>query len=905
MTSKFKLIHVYSVDSLADKDIKMICLNCHASLGHKQKRRCRRFWTEEDFICSCSSPKESILFGENTFRIFPFRDPESIFVFVNTDRYPNVKKIDIQCLVDRHFTIVTDQSEHSSEDSEFVGFEDDFGYLCDVPSSEDDLQADSVRTTSSTAILDDVEGVVDDSSSSRLRSSQESQLIFDQEVTFEDIHENLYRDQSKFQAMMISKVIKREISESLYTEISRSLKEELSRTHSRSQPDYAERECELIKGSLLLPSIRTLKAKLHSLITPISKIIEDDVVLPKIRGEDPVTFRLKYRWYTIYKHPLLRLIIEYLPLLSHISPYQRLIETANPSSYQLYKEALVKIREKFRVEDSMINEFPSFDTIEEYVTYCESNDIPPIIICPILIFMDGVATAKLGRSAISLVISLATISAEERQRNRSWQHICLVSEERALPATISVLNTLIADIKDLQSGVRVLLPSGKKIILVGYLFRIIGDSKQIKTNLCCHSAYFPCPWCLETGERLLLPSLSSDVLQRTCESLGRIETAGFVLKPETPNIPLFYHSLYAEKPLLIPDPFRLHAGDVLHILYIGLCSDMIKLLEKVLTKQQGTIFNERMMKLGLRTRLGNGLRDGNDSKLVQHYSSLCIFELDKYPPQRRTHTFSFLYDREVAYEAVESDLDTHINVRMPKISTIDDHRKLSFSHIVLLSAIANQFIHEAQVASTDSDCEKVIENYKIFLDILSPLCAKCDIFSTSAPIRKIKTHLLLHIKEWVRDGGSLYNYSAEAGERMNSSVFRLYRYIRTQSTSHMIGSLSLPFLLPDSDSTEAASIRFQRGKCYFFATEELDDSVIMVSSLCEDRNYVRGSIYTYHSPASIGHGVKQFNLFYIYSFSRLGIVCVSNINRLVHCSFAKDLKYTSIPGHYLIAPLRK
>ncbi|GKT20001.1 hypothetical protein ADUPG1_011618, partial [Aduncisulcus paluster] len=364
----------------------------------------------------------------------------------------------------------------------------------------------------------------------------------------------------------------------------------------------------------------------------------------------------------------------------------------------------------------------------------------------------------------------------------------------------------------------------------------------------------PCPWCMETGTNLLLPHLSSPLPFKLPESVTRTVTSGQILNPNTPNVPLFFHSLYSSDiRLLIPHPFRLHSGDILHILHIGLTNDMNNLLAKILKPDQKDRFNKRMKLLGLRTQVGCGLRDGNDSRHIQHFSSICLFELENYR-STRDHSFDFLYDDRDIYEDSPNIME-RITISSPsiRVAALSDVVNLRFVHVLLMSGIINQFAYEIRDVSTDEECDNIIVHVKRFIKILSPLCVKGGIYSNNLPIKKIKTHLLMHLKEWVRDGGPLINYSAETGERINASIYRLYRYIRTQPTCHNIADLSLPFIVPENKIFVDHQIRFKTGKFYLFKDIELDDAIIQFISHSEDKIHIRGQIYKYFGPASIGY----------------------------------------------------
>ncbi|GKT35770.1 hypothetical protein ADUPG1_008861, partial [Aduncisulcus paluster] len=143
-----------------------------------------------------------------------------------------------------------------------------------------------------------------------------------------------------------------------------------------------------------------------------------------------------------------------------------------------------------------------------------------------------------------------------------------------------------------------------------------------------------------------------------------------------------------------------------------------------------------------------------------------------------------------------------------------------------------------------SDVPELLEYHKRFVAILSPLSVHCGVISDTPPIKKVKTHSMMHLQEWIDDGGPLRNYSAETGERTNATLYRLYRYIRTQSTRHIIASRSLPFLtLPGNDKDP--DIRFVKDSYNLFKYEEEDDAIIRFDKYSEDNTQVFGDVYAY------------------------------------------------------------
>ncbi|GKT35177.1 hypothetical protein ADUPG1_008389 [Aduncisulcus paluster] len=168
--------------------------------------------------------------------------------------------------------------------------------------------------------------------------------------------------------------------------------------------------------------------------------------------------------------------------------------------------------------------------------------------------------------------------------------------------------------------------------------------------------------------------------------------------------------------------------------------------------------------LGIRTRLGIKLRAGNDAKNFQHYAAIGLFDLHKHPPTRN-HTFFFLYCGidEVESENLLERIVLKYTFRFPSGTSRDDIEHFTFYDILYLAGLFDRYMYEARFAGS-SDVPELLEYHKRFVAILSPLSVHCGVISDTPPIKKVKTHSMMHLQEWIDDGGPLRNYSAETGE---------------------------------------------------------------------------------------------------------------------------------------------
>ncbi|GKT35232.1 hypothetical protein ADUPG1_008431 [Aduncisulcus paluster] len=728
-------------------------------------------------------------------------------------------------------------------------------------------------------------------------------LSFETEVEYSSSpYDPFFKDRSSLGSLLIKKLLKREISETFYGELVACIKSDLSQVCSKMTEPASFEAIGIIKTHFEIPSLATVKEMVISMEKAESEEIKDVVKFSNRHGTICSSLTFHYAWYSLFKLPLYRLVTSYFPKLTHISPFQSIptitgTDPYDPCCYNMHAKAVEYIREAVNIQSENIIDFPSFDSISEYCAFCDNREITPYIIAPLIFFMDGVATARLGHSALAIAMTMANIPWSLRNANPAWHHICLIDESKPLHATTSALNNLTRDISLLQKGIRMKIGENT-LYIVGYLLRIIGDGKQVDLNLAIHKHTYPCPWCKAEGMKLLLPHLPSSF-----ETRGDISHAFTKdIKLSSKDMPL-YNSCYHVSNRLLFSPQAMHAGEILHDLHIGLISDMIQTVERILNDKQRGIFNERMTTLRQRLQLKKKLRDGNDSRMMQHFAPLCLFELNLYRPSS-THAFHFLYSTDEddvgEMEVTHRIVIPHI---IPSISDLTDVKKLRFNDVLMMTAIADQLVAEIPWACSREVCKSIVNMFELFVSILSPLAVKAGVMSDTQPIHKKKTHTTVHLWQWVNDGGPQCNYTAETGERMNASIYRCYRYIRTQKKRHELASRSLPFLnihLPTFDP----DIHFVVGDFYLYEENEPDDCIVCFKGKHDDIDgdqCIHGSTFKYIDVASI----CGYNLFYLYQPQGDNVVMKKFINRKVCCATAGALKYKSIPSTILICPLRK
>ncbi|GKT27873.1 hypothetical protein ADUPG1_000247, partial [Aduncisulcus paluster] len=144
----------------------------------------------------------------------------------------------------------------------------------------------------------------------------------------------------------------------------------------------------------------------------------------------------------------------------------------------------------------------TFTDIEDFVVKHKWFNVPPLIFVNVIFFLDGVATLRLGGTALSLKCTLANISFEYRGRNSCWREMALLPEVKG--ATNRMVRLIESQLALLRKGILIPTNAGDAII-VGNIQVILGDHPErcrlIDVSKTC------CPWCHIRGIPLLFAGM--------------------------------------------------------------------------------------------------------------------------------------------------------------------------------------------------------------------------------------------------------------------------------------------------------------------------------------------------------------------------------------------------------------
>ncbi|GKT32793.1 hypothetical protein ADUPG1_006859 [Aduncisulcus paluster] len=177
--------------------------------------------------------------------------------------------------------------------------------------------------------------------------------------------------------------------------------------------------------------------------------------------------------------------------LSHFSPY--ISPPSRPSyepvAYSSYGEALKTFSKDMGIEVGSQRPF-SASSLTEYVRECRIRDIAPMVFVRVILFVDGVATALGGNTALSMKLSLVNIMTTCRSMNGAWRESCVMKEDKnasTLPAEIILIES-----RKLQSGFKIPTMEGPAFIF-GSLQAVVADHPQRCDFTCCKRNR--CLWC--------------------------------------------------------------------------------------------------------------------------------------------------------------------------------------------------------------------------------------------------------------------------------------------------------------------------------------------------------------------------------------------------------------------------
>ncbi|GKT34821.1 hypothetical protein ADUPG1_008103 [Aduncisulcus paluster] len=162
------------------------------------------------------------------------------------------------------------------------------------------------------------------------------------------------------------------------------------------------------------------------------------------------------------------------------------------------QDSLNRYKADLAITQSLIPPENPLNSLQEYARYCRINCLPCRIFLSLIVFVNGVATALGGHTAISMKITLTNLQTACRSLNSAWREV-YVDEENGMSTEISAL-IIKKECEILQNGI--ILPTSEgRVYVHGTVQAIITDHPQhckfmqYKQNACL--------WCRATGLDML------------------------------------------------------------------------------------------------------------------------------------------------------------------------------------------------------------------------------------------------------------------------------------------------------------------------------------------------------------------------------------------------------------------
>ncbi|GKT19796.1 hypothetical protein ADUPG1_011572, partial [Aduncisulcus paluster] len=321
-----------------------------------------------------------------------------------------------------------DEEEFLYDDGDPQAFDDMF---C-VPSSESDMttrtrDSPSQMQAEEAEIYDDDVAILESRDSRHASEAMPDFIIatFPYLFKWKNLFSHLFDGMTGFGRLLARKYLKREISETLYTEM------------------YSELKASALLSVTGMLSKRELDTIQELFIASYTRLVKDDVELYSRSGQLVKDQDFTYYWYDINRYAIPMLLHRYFSKMTHFSPFQRIdVERWDdePVCFQRHRKMVDLIRTKLNITRTI--DLPPCETLRLFCSLSETRGIEPIIIVPVICYMDGIATARLGHTVLSLKITLGNIPIDLRNKSEAWVEITLVDESDAHAATISCLNQL-------------------------------------------------------------------------------------------------------------------------------------------------------------------------------------------------------------------------------------------------------------------------------------------------------------------------------------------------------------------------------------------------------------------------------------------------------------------------------
>ncbi|GKT28602.1 hypothetical protein ADUPG1_000755, partial [Aduncisulcus paluster] len=309
-----------------------------------------------------------------------------------------------------------------AEDDEFIPLEDDFGLNeCYVPSEDSDLTTHSLIQPPSS--IPDVSSITD-------------YVDFHSMIPIEERVRTLIGKLTHTATLLFARVIRRQLSDTLY----RSLRSAMITDKKEYGTMYS------------LPSLKTVHQLRKSVMRSNRQCsFKYDGETVNFTWRSPISVLPSFVFHNFQK-------------FRHFSPYITVpkYDESDPHccSYRKYYEIWDHTRKQIALEP-----FPCIDKDWEplthpdyfdYVRICEKHHVTPVFIIPILVFMDGVMTCRVGHTALTIRWTLANVENAFKTKDFAWKEISVLPENGQID-TSAFLTELVTDAVALQKGFDVVI----------------------------------------------------------------------------------------------------------------------------------------------------------------------------------------------------------------------------------------------------------------------------------------------------------------------------------------------------------------------------------------------------------------------------------------------------------------
>ncbi|GKT35929.1 hypothetical protein ADUPG1_008989 [Aduncisulcus paluster] len=222
---------------------------------------------------------------------------------------------------------------------------------------------------------------------------------------------------------------------------------------------------------------------------------------------------------------------------------------------------------------------------------------------------------------------------------------------------------------------------------------------------------------------------------------------------------------------------------------------------------------------------------------------------------------------------------------------------LQWCDFIAALALTRRYTKHCLTAWNEMECDAVEQDVHFQRQIIIPLCLHKKVLARD-PVKMVKPHFMVHLKQWVVYNGPLCNYDSQAGERLNSTILRTYRFIRKQPTRHLLAARTLPFIGSTNPLT-LGKTETVKGKVWVIAD---DERKVLVPSIVSASGMVSGLCHEFDRTISVSSRiVGELGLIYVYKVECKLTMSVDDLRYSVPMFCSKlDISVTDVPDGELI-----